>query len=77
MAGSSIAHVCPICKDPVESGDGRVAGLDMTLPGRAPRNIMAHRHCFSGCVMVGPGESFDQAVAASKADALVQAQLAL
>lgn len=69
MAGSSIAQFCPICKEPVLPGDGRVAGFDQSAPGRPPANIVAHRGCFGGCVIVRPGQTFAQAVAAFKAQA--------
>lgn len=67
MAAPSIPSLCPICKEPISPGDGRVAGLDQSERGAAPVNIYTHRRCFAGCVVVRPGQSFAEAVALAKA----------
>lgn len=63
MAGSIVPQVCPICKALLRPGERRrVIGIDQSVPGDAPANVMAHWGCAEarglvGCFLLRPGES--------------------
>lgn len=78
MAASILSLTCPLCKERIWAGERRrVIAHDQREQGQAPICVYAHAGCYSGCVIIWPGQTLDQAIALSQQSSRDNALLAV